>query len=87
VASVHHPLVSESYEKTTVCLHEHCTARALSHLTCLWFKRLVQKNNVRETRADMRQAICSPIMGVLPMVLGLFSGKVGSCPILVIQGS
>jgi hypothetical protein len=70
--------------KTTVFLHAHFTARAPFPPECLRFNRLVQKNNVREVRADMSQAHRSHRLWVWTDVRELFSESVGSWPHVVI---
>ena len=60
-------------EKTTVFLHEPSMLRSPSRPACLRFNILVQKNNVREIRADMSTANRSQLTWVQSDVCGLFS--------------
>jgi hypothetical protein len=77
----------EACGKTTVFPHDPFTARAPSQPASLRFKILVQKNNVREIHSDMSKAHRSQVTWVEPDVFGLFSESMGSCALLVIQGS
>jgi hypothetical protein len=68
----------EACRKTTVLSNLPVVTQLRSHTASFWFNILVQKNNVRETRAGMSKVNRSQVMWAPPDVLGLFSGSVGS---------